>query len=336
MRRSPYTVAIALLLTAGCREDVVPTEPETRIAAMDQETAALASNTWQGRWAMPTGRSALTTATVNGVVYTIGGYLASTGAPTTRVEAYYPLVLTLIPWQVKQPLPKPRAATNGAAVIDGKIYVSGGYEPIEGGYPRVTNSLYRFDPPTNNWTSLPGMPRASAGGATVAIDGKLYVYATFGGDNAEGAALYRYNPSTNKWTELKTPPSAQYGAAATALGGRMYVIGGSTGKATQTNKVIVYNPATDRWTTREPMPTPRKGATAGKIDGRIYVAGGWTKGTGLSAALEVYDPATDKWTAKTSMPTPRADVGGAVVGGRLFVIGGWDNDDGRTNEAYTP
>ena len=336
MRRSPYTVAIALLLTVGCREDVVPTEPETPITAVDHETAALASNSWEGRIGMPTGRSAFATASVNGIVYTIGGRLASTSAPTDRVEAHYPLVVTLIPWQVKQPLPQPRAATNGAAVIDGKIYVSGGYGPFIGDEQHVTNSLYRYDPSTNKWSILAGMPRASAGGATVAIDGRLYVYVTFGGDNAEGAALYRYNPSTNKWIERKTPPSAQFGAAATALGGRMYVIGGNTGKLTQTDKVIVYNPATDRWTTRKPMITARKGSVAGKIDGKIYVAGGFMKGDGLSATLEVYDPATDNWTAKASMPTPRADVGGAVVGGRLFVIGGWDGDDGRTNEAYTP
>jgi N-acetylneuraminic acid mutarotase len=340
MRRSSNPAVLILLLTAACRDDVVPSEPEAPTAAVGHETAALASNSWEGRWAMPTGRRALATATVNGVVYTIGGHLASTGAPTNRVEAHYPFVLTLIPWQVKQPLPEPRAATNGAAVINGKIYVSGGYELVEdeaqGDYLRATNSLYRYDPSTNNWSSRAGMPRASARGATVAIDGKLYVYVAFGGDNAESAALYRYDPSTNKWTTRKTPPSAQFGAAATALNGRMYVIGGNTGKLTQTDKVIVYNPATDRWSTREPMPTPRMGSAAGKIDGRIYVAGGWTKGDGVSADLEVYDPATNTWTAKATMPTPRADAGGAVVSGRLFVIGGKDYDDGQTNEMYQP
>ncbi len=340
MRRSSYSAILALLLTAACRDDVVPSEPEAPIAPVDHETAALASNSWEARIGMPTGRSALATATVNGIVYTIGGHLASNFAPTDRVESYYPGLLTLIPWQVKQPLPQPRAATNGAAVINGKVYVSGGYEMVEdegeGDYLRATNSLYRYDPSTNTWSSRASMPRASARGATVAIDGKLYVYVAFGGDNAESAALYRYDPSTNKWTTRKMPPSAQFGAAATALNGRMYVIGGNTGKLTQTDKVIVYNPETDRWSTREPMPTPRMGSAVGKIDGRIYVAGGWTKGNGVSSVLEVYDPATNSWTAKASMPTPRADVGGAVVGGRLFVIGGADNDDGRTNEMYQP
>jgi N-acetylneuraminic acid mutarotase len=284
----------------------------------------------------------VTAATVNGVVYVIGGNLAGNGGgdggptPTAKVESYHPNTTTLLAWRNRAPMPGVRSFTNGAAVIDGKIYVSGGYTlNAEGQYVR-TRTLYRYDPVNDVWASRARLPRATSGGATVAIDGKLYAYVVYGADNSSGAALYRYDPAADVWTELAMPPAIQVGAAATVLGGKMWVIGGRFGKGAALATVSVFDPGTGKWTTKPPLEMAREGLVARTIDGRIYVAGGSAGGSGAVEYLEMYDPAVGGWfVTKAVIPTPRAYAASAVVGGNLYVIGGTAGD-GRTNEMYVP
>jgi N-acetylneuraminic acid mutarotase len=336
MRHPLHRFAIAFLLTAACQGEDLPSGPDTSIAPVDQETAALESDSWVSRARMPTGRYGVTAATVQGVVYVIGGLLtAGDGMPTDKVEAYHPNTTTLIAWRNRALMPKPRGFTNGAAVINGKIYVSGGYGLDEDGDPVRTNTLFRYDPVLNVWSTRAPMPRATVSGATVAIDGKLYVYVAYGPDNSSGAALYRYDPSTDTWTERAEPPTLQSGAAAVVLGGKMYLIGGSQGKAAPVARVSVYNPATNSWTTKAPLLAPRSGPVARVIDGRIYVAGGAAGPTSQATSTEVYDPGTNTWTERADILTPTTFAASAAVGGKLFVIGGTAGN-GRVNQMYVP
>lgn len=336
MRRPMHRFAIAFLVTTACQGDDLPSGPETTLAPGAEETAALESDTWLSRAKMPTGRSGVTAATVQGVVYVMGGHLSTEGGPATaKVESYHPNTTTLVPWRTRASMPAPRGYTNGSAVINGKIYVSGGYETDAEGNRFRTNTLFRYTPGTNTWTTLAPLPISSAGGATVAIDGKLYVYVTYGPDNGSGAALFRYDPATNEWTDRAEPPTIQAGAAAVAVGGRMYLIGGRVGKSPIVSTVLMYNPVTDSWGVRNHLLTARVGAVARVIDGRIYVAGGATAATPTVIPTEVYDPATALWTERAPMPTPRAFAASAAVGGKLYVIGAdWGN--GRANEMYVP
>lgn len=339
MRRPMHRFAIAFLITAACQGSDLPSGPETTLTPSGEETAALESGTWVSRAKMPTGRGGVASATVQDVVYVMGGRVdAELGQITAKVEAYHPNTTTLVAWRSRAPMPAPRSYTNGAAVINGKIYVSGGYgidEESEEGDEVRTNTLFRYTPATNTWATLAPMPVASSGGATVAIDGKLYVYVAYGPDNGSGATLYRYDPATDQWTERAQPPAIQTGAAAVALGGRMYLIGGRVGKSPIVGTVSVYNPVTNNWGSRAAMLTARVGAMARVIDGLIYVAGGASGSTPTVLPTEVYDPATGEWTERAAMPTPRAGAASAAVGGKLYVIGG-TGGHGRANEMYLP
>ncbi|HEX6107557.1 MAG TPA: kelch repeat-containing protein, partial [Gemmatimonadales bacterium] len=53
-------------------------------------------------------------------------------------------------WTDRRPLPVPLAWSNGAGVINGKIYVSGGFSETGDALP--TRALYVYDPGTNTWT----------------------------------------------------------------------------------------------------------------------------------------------------------------------------------------
>ena len=83
----------------------------------------------------------------------------------------------LVPWTPRAPLPAARQLPNGAAVINGKIYVAGGLTPLG-----PTRSLYVYNVASNSWTTKASMPIRSHGGAAAAIDGKLWVIATPAGE----------------------------------------------------------------------------------------------------------------------------------------------------------
>ena len=150
---------------------------------------AVAANSWITRAAMPSNRTNLTAATVTNAtgqstVYAIGG-LNPNGVPVDKVTAYDVATNT---WTFRRRLPWPLAESNGAGVISGKIYLTGGYSDGQGAFP--SNRLLVYDPATNTWTGKHDMPRigdqkwVGAGGVTGVINGKLYVVTPCFAENA--------------------------------------------------------------------------------------------------------------------------------------------------------
>lgn len=341
--RSAIAPVLALLSVAvvGCSDVHSPTVDSALPTAEGPvpELATAAPNTWSSRAPMPTGRSGLVAAAVNGVIYAIGGQDADF-KPLAKVEAFIPGAGTLVAWAPKAPLPARRSAPDGAAVINGKIYVAGG----KNDQLQATRSLFVYDVAGNFWTTRGAMPMASYGGAAAAIDGKLYVIATPPGEDQFFTAptrLFRYDPATNTWTQRASAPHHHHGGVARAINGKLYVAGGlsyywdDAPRLRTWAELDVYDPVTNTWTTKAPMPAARYGGSAGVINGKLYVAG---RKNPLVSTLEVYDPATNTWVARVGMPTPRWSTGAGVVNGALYVLGGTtDGSDAfRTNEAYTP
>ncbi len=349
----PVIALLALAVTA-CSDisdpvtaDPTPpmAEPSNGVTAAMDVAAVAAPNSWISQIQMPTARAGLVTASVNGVIYAIGGNDADLN-PLSTVEAYRPGTNTLVPWVTKAPMPAARRSSHGATVINGKIYVVGGLNAAQ----EPTRNLFVYDVAGNYWVSKAPMPMASYAGASAAIDGKLYVVATPPGDDGfySGATrLYRYDPATNTWSARRSAPHNHQGGMARAINGKLYVVGGVTlywddaPRPIGHNELEVYNPATNAWITKASMPTTRWGAAAAVLNGKLHVAGGTkTDGSGTSqtSAFEVYNPTTNSWAVKKYLPTPRASAGAGVADGILYVIGGSANRNGalRTNEAYTP
>lgn len=71
-----------------------------------------------------------------------------------------------------------RAVTT--SVVDGKIYVIGGYlDPAVSGYPGVT-TVEVYDPATDTWTTAPDMPKGRFAPRSSVVDGKIYVIGGMG------------------------------------------------------------------------------------------------------------------------------------------------------------
>jgi N-acetylneuraminic acid mutarotase len=321
---------LALLIVSACQHESL--SPQAAEPGSELTVAGL-TNRWAAKAPLPTGRVGLVAAAVDGMIYAIGGAdhpWDGSGRNLRIVEGYSPSAKL---WFYVAPLPAARAYANGAAVINGKIYVTGGLNQPQLLAPAPTRTLFVYNPEQNAWTRKADLPVASFAGASAAINGKVYV-AVGGQVGKDEAALYRYDPGTNAWTKRASPPHKHFSGVAAAINGKLYVAGGLVGGKTELGDLDVYDPGTNAWTSKAPMPTPRHSAVGRVINGKLYVAGG--SGNGISNRLEVYNPATNIWVQQADLPSARAAAGGAVAGGVLYVIGGADPLVSTANETYTP
>jgi hypothetical protein len=368
-------LALGTLALAGCGTDT-PTQPS--IASQPAGTKpelAVVRNSWINRARMPGVRPYLAAATVTNaagqsIVYAIGGSnfqgciqcWGLVGPPTNTVSAYNVATNT---WTSRRPLPVPLEFSNGAAVINGKIYVSGGYTRSYDNGLLSTRALYRYDPATNTWTRKrdmpeihneygPGIKAPGVGGVTGVIGGKLYVVTscmtttTVSGDSvsSEGCVIIpfapsvlflRYNPATDRWTTLPAPfLGGQAPYAGGVIGGKFYVMQGYERGSTE---LKVYDPATNKWTPKTPLGLGRPGAATAVLGGKLYVIGGDRYDNGVETVdiTIVYDPLTDTWTRRAFLPSARDWTAATKVllngQPRIELVGG---DVAEDNLQYIP
>lgn len=332
---SLWTSALSLsaFLLAGCTDDTMTEPTSTSQPATRVPELAVTSNSWITRADMWSSQQTdFTTATVKNAsgkyfVYAIGGRSA-TGSRLSKVMAYDVATNT---WSVKAPLPVPLYGMNQAAVLGGKIYVSGGCSFVNCYRTGPSDALYVYDPATNTWARKAAMPAirdafgvdlfSGMNGSTGEIGGQLYTLSSCNyADSPYYPAcipplFYRYNPATDRWTTLPRPPAATYRYGG-VLAGKFYAVG---------DYVQVYDPATNRWTRKARPPSSLPfGAAATVMLSRIYIVGG---GLGVPSRTTVaYDPATDTWTRRADLPSARYGMAASkiFVNGlpRLEVVGG--------------
>jgi N-acetylneuraminic acid mutarotase len=319
-----------VLLLAACSGDSSPTQPTSSPAAEPAGTPAAdyLANSWANKPDMPTARRGLVTASVNGIVYAIGGRSANEVNLKT-VEAFNPNGTSLVVWTPKAPLPAPRAWPSGAATLNGKIYVAGG---LDADY-NPTNTLYLYKPAVNKWVKKAAMPVASFGGAAVAIGGKLYVLTP----TPSSTLLHRYDPSTNSWSPRASGPVGHYLPVAGVIDGKLYVAGSSNADESFSAKLSVYDPQTNTWLlTKAPMKEEQMGAGGVAIGGKLYAVGGFETG-GARSMLQVYNPASNTWVEKAHLNGARGYVAAAAANGVLYAMGGLRGEDVlKANQAYYP
>jgi N-acetylneuraminic acid mutarotase len=332
--RLPALAVLACFGSLACAGEESPAEPLAPPAADQSLSPILFPDKWVVGMDMPTpARYSLTAATVNGVIYLIGGHAMPPGSQVFKQGLLYrPDINNSVAWRRMAPLPFPRAATNGAVAINGKIYVTGGMDSSG----VLTNSLFIYDPATNTWGSGAQMPEASVAGVSGAINGKLYVLITPVQDvKPSFSRLYRFDPVTQSWTIRAASQYNHFAGTGGVIGGKFYVVGGGD-DGTIRRELEVYDPATNTWTYNGLIPTGRRGAVSAVLNGKLYVAGGGgKKGETVPNKVEMYDPSTNLWTTKRSMPTKRVAAGATVWNGRFYVFGGLGGD-GRENEYYVP
>ena len=142
---------------------------------------------WAKAQSMNRERCSAALSVVNGEIYAIGGM----SWPGVEVEPalYLSSVEVFNPktnqWQDRTEMSGPKAY-HTASVIDGKIYVVGGYLR-EGEASKFLSTVEIYNPTTDRWTQEPDMPISKWGHATEVVDGQIYI---FGGGPVTSVQVY--------------------------------------------------------------------------------------------------------------------------------------------------
>ena len=322
-RSSPRVVlALAAVILAGCLGTTTDSTAPVDI---------MSPGKWVPLAPMPTARQEVAVAELNGRVFVIGGFGASSEAVPT-VEVFDPATDR---WETRAPLPAPTHHA-AAAVIDGRLFVVGGYS---GGRLSWTplRTVYEYDETRNSWSTRAPLRLARGGLAVATVGGRLH--AVGGSGDSASAAHEVYEPTPDRWTDAPPMPTARDHLAAVAFQGKLWAIGGRTSfVGTQFTNVEIYDPAANAWSTGPPLPVGRGGLAAAVLGDRVFVFGGEAP-LRIFSANEMYEVAGNRWIGKDPMRTPRHGIGAAAVGNRIYVPGGGTQPGyaaTNVNEAYVP
>lgn len=224
------------------------------------------------------------------------------------------------PWATEAPIPLARSEL-AAAVIDGIVYVCGGF----GGGKRVD----AFDPATGTWTPMPDLPFEVHHPGVAALDGRVVVaggYTTRGFIAMGHAWAWRPGDPAG-WQQLASLPSPRGAFGMAVAGGVLYAAGGAFEQlgGPVCPELLRYDAAADAWEPLTPLPTPREHLAVVADGRRLYAIGGRALGLetdDLASANEVYDPATNAWATARPLPVPRGGLSGVFTGDAVVVLGG--------------
>lgn len=209
------------------------------LSAVPGPGITVTNNTWLLRPGMPVALSQLSAASVNNIVYAIGG-IDQAGAVQGVVNAYNP---TTHVWTARAALPNARADADGATAIGTTIYLPGGRN-ANGTY---TRSLYAYNSTANTWSAKAQIPVAGGCGGSVALGTLLYVGHGCSAPNTPANLFFSYNPATNTWKTLNTPLDFHMNGRLFVANGSIYWMGGETFAGVE-GGVERYNVTTNTWT----------------------------------------------------------------------------------------
>ncbi|MBI3659855.1 hypothetical protein HY230_05215 [Candidatus Acetothermia bacterium] len=181
-------------------------------------------DSWETLPPMPTARTSFGVAVVNNVIYAIGGTDCfssfNCGNALDKVEAYD---IRKGKWTTKAALPTPRTEVQGTAVLNGKIYVAGGYNRLRG---RMLRTVEVYDPATDSWDSVADLPSPRASAAAIACGKNLLVYGGYTAqfDFRRNAAIL--DLEANKWKPAPSMKLARAEFQGVSVGNTIYAIGG--------------------------------------------------------------------------------------------------------------
>ena len=145
----------------------------------------------------------------------------------------------------------------GAVVMDGKMFVVGGYDPTT---HEFLSSMEVFDDVTQKWYTGANLSGSRAALKLVALDGKLYAIGGWKGHKYMNS-VEEYNLILNRWqpkASLKTP-RARFGAV--TKDGNIFVVGGVKGfkNSDSLKNMEVYDPSKNEWANVKPSMNIIKG-----------------------------------------------------------------------------
>jgi uncharacterized protein (TIGR03437 family) len=319
------------------------------VTAVDDEgveTTAFSSGdfTIDRRWQqpltpLPTGLNRMAVTSDGQYLYTIGGRTGLDNSTSRAIVQRLDPAATTPAWSSEglAPLPVGLNAIE-AAVIQGKIYVPGGFTFAD--EVDIDRNTRVYDIAGGAWSTQPPPP-VSVGNYALAADtqqGILYV--TGGSDLNKGVSnVQAYDTRNNMWQALPPMTMARFAHEAAIINGKLYVVGG-VATIGGLSEGEVYDFQSGKWSPIASMNRPRfyaVSAVARNESGQFFwlVFGGANPDTGVPInSAEAYDVANNRWIVlEGSFPSPtlRSFANGATHNGFLYAVGGSTNNTTSTS-----
>lgn len=241
----------------------------------------IASKKWKRRSAPPIDMHHIQPAYYNDMIYVITGYSGPCCYENT-LEYIYIYDPKNDRWTQGPRIPEEyQKGAAGVALINGKFYVVGG---VKGGHHNAKTitqrRIDRYDPATNSWKSLRGMPRIRDHFHAVSVEGKIYLIGgrdTSAPDNSRTVKeIDVYDTVTDQWTTMPQYtdiPTPRSGASYVKHKQHIYVIGGESLDTVHT-VTEMFDTEELTWKTGSKLSMPRHGTQAGMHGNRIYLPAG--------------------------------------------------------------
>jgi N-acetylneuraminic acid mutarotase len=188
-------------------------------------------------------------------------------------------------WSVLPPLPEGRSS-HDAAVLDGKLYVVGGWKLAGGGETQWHKTAWYCDLTQSDlvWTAISAPPFQRRAVSIAAFNGQLFV---IGGMQPVGGATTEvavFDPATNAWTD----GPALIGSGMEGFGSSAFAVGDTLVVTTMSGAAQGLKRNGTQWTVIGQLESPRffhRQLTTG--DGRLLVVGGASMQTGKTDSIEL-------------------------------------------------
>lgn len=269
---------------------------------------------------------------IDSIIYVFGGAPASVYASLDSADTYNTKTNE---WSNLAAMPDDLYAP-AVDVINGKIYVLGGWQNTGGDNWATVNSVFEYDPAINTWKVKNSLPTPIGSWTSCVLNDSICLVGGTGDLSPFGKDIRFYTPETEVWTSLPDMISdRQGGAVVEIIDNKIYVIGGTTktGWYHPTGKNEVYDLVSETWSELSVMPVPVVSSIGVVHNDKIIVFGGdyqyysgcsWGCSVGTNSIQE-YDPASDSWRLMEPMPFKRAIMAGEKVENYVYVIGGYLN-----------
>lgn len=238
-------------------------------------------------------------------------------------------------WQVLPPVSDGLYRTGSPFVEwTGKYYIVWGGMI---GYPNLTNMGSRYDPVTNQWTTMSTtnapapayMDGPDTGWTSAVWTGQYFAVIPPGG--GQGGL---YDPNTDTWTPIVNDPIANPAAPGDRwvytlnwTGSELMLWGGYT-SGFFTSRGSLYNISTQTWTDISVgAPGARWRHSAVTLPGnKVFVFGGEFWGSYCTNTGAILDVTTRQWKSSSlvNAPTGRCVANATLVGNKVMIYGGTD------------
>eukprot|EP00795_Rhopilema_esculentum_P012271 gene12271-2913_t len=207
-----------------------------RRALSSVELYDFVDESWAHLPPLQTARRNVAVVALEGILYAIGG-IDQNSKDLASVERFN---FDACRWENAASLSHCRGAL-AATVVDGWIYAVGG---------SISNAALkhaeRYDPVTDQWTSVPKMRLQRSHFGLASLDGKIYAIGGFCGISEVEHCEY-LDPASLKWHEITCMNKSRRNHAVATHNDRIYAIGGSNCMIGSLNSIEKYNPDLNMW-----------------------------------------------------------------------------------------